>query len=86
MSREGIKKLEHPLARSHEVRCTTCGMRASVPLEECAGLAVGDRVYVDPENARVGRCTKCSRRTLVVTKVPEPLRQPALQGFWRMPE
>jgi hypothetical protein len=72
----------------YEATCTYpgCGWSGKLQLDESAGLAVGDAVYTDPADERVGRCPKCKRYTLKVTVTPSlPLPEPP-QGFWKIPE
>lgn len=76
-----------PLVGDYDVACDYpgCGWTAIVKLHMGAGMKVGDLVYKDPENEVFGRCVKCKRHSLRITKAPPPPELPKPVGFWKIP-
>lgn len=48
-------------------------------------LQPGDNVYRDPQNQNMGKCLKCKRHSLVITKAPDHSTTVKPKGFWRVP-
>ena len=82
-----IDPYHDPLAGEYEAACSweDCGWTAKLKLNLGMKLQVGDKVYRDPSNERVGKCVKCKRYSLVITKVPEGTGPVQPRGFWKIP-
>lgn len=82
------KYFEDPMQGDYEVACDHpgCGWTAKLRLNLGMKLQPGDRVYQDPSNEAVGKCRKCKRYSLKITKVPAPLPPDKPKGFWKIPE
>ena len=74
-----------PLIGDYEAKCSFCGFEAKLELLMSMGLKVGDLVYRDPENERVGKCNRCKRYTLEIIKAPPGPEPASPEGFWRIP-
>lgn len=68
-----------------ELTCESCGQHHLVSAEACAQLKVGDAPYKDPRNPEFGKCKRCRKRKLVVTRVPFSLPPEKPRGFWKVP-
>lgn len=56
-----------------------------VSAEASAKMKVGDVPYKSPNNPEFGKCKRCRRKKMVVTKVPSFESPGKLQGFWKPP-
>jgi hypothetical protein len=88
MEYEFIDRHIDPLLSDYEAACDYpgCGWTTKVRMHSGVGLKVGDLVYRDPENEVFGRCVKCKRRSLRITKVPPQESPPDPKGFWKLPD
>ena len=68
-----------------EMTCDGCSKVHRVQVEAAMKLGIGDAPYTDPRNPEFGRCKKCQKRLLKVTKVPDFVQPVKLQGFWKPP-
>jgi hypothetical protein len=87
MEYESIDHTIDPLMADYETACSYpgCGYTAIIKMHPGAGVKVGDLVYRDPEREAFGRCVKCKRYSMKVTKAPTPPLPPSPKGFWKIP-
>lgn len=71
----------------YELTCTRCGARqVNFFYPSGAGLALGDVLAKDRTDSTIGRCLRCKRHTMEVTKVPEQSSPAKVQGFSKVPD
>jgi hypothetical protein len=78
-----MPKMVNALFKEHELQCTFpgCGFKQLLDQAESAGWKVGDIVPFSRAHPEIGRCNKCKRHMMKVTKAPEPPLQPGPKGW-----
>jgi hypothetical protein len=79
--------IKDPLDGDYEAACTHPGCGWTNKFRMQANLLnTGDSIPRDPTNGEFGKCRKCKRHSLTVTKVPaRVLTTPGHPGFWKVP-
>ena len=69
-----MPKMVNPLFVEYELTCTHpgCEGKRLIDQAETAGWVLGTVVPFSPAHPEVGRCHKCKRHTMKVTKAPDP--------------
>lgn len=80
--------VHNPIMGSYTAVCTFAGCGGSRIFQQgmSAGLRPGDMVQPDPSNEEFGKCPRCKRYTLKITKAPEAPPPPPPVGFSKVPE
>ena len=71
----------------YELTCSACGSKqVNFRYPGGAGLRIGSTVPYDRTDSSIGRCLRCKKYKMVVTKVPEPPPPEKPKGFSKVPE
>lgn len=71
---------------NYELTCGFCGAKiVNFKYPGGAGLRVGSTIPYDRTDSVIGRCFKCKRYKMMVTKVPDPPPPEKPKGFSKVP-
>ena len=82
-----MPKMVNHLFVEYELTCTFpgCGFKQLIEQSESAGWAPGTAVPFSQAHPEVGRCNKCKRHMMAVSKAPDPPPRPGPKGWVRVP-